>query len=229
MFICVSHQLWLLENLNELWREISEEPQLLVCVQTSTPQWTYNNKYIHNYTFNQKYWNVVTPSEFICHMTLTWSHKKTISSTSLPKSNKVLQLSNTSILYIFDYKSTWMYKVNIQVLVLTDFKMASSWCLMGTSSYSAALEMISKRPLIFVLLFRDRLKVSVKKKKQPLVSVSSTPCSKVTYFSLLFIKHQFSWILFLNQPSMKLTQLNVQWCKHWFYLIYPQIYASTNY
>lgn len=64
---------------------------------------------------------------------------------------------------IFYHKSTWMYKVNMQVLVLTDFKMASSWCLMGTSSYSAALEIISRRPLIFVLLFRDRLKVSVRK------------------------------------------------------------------
>ena len=48
---------------------------------------------------------------------------------------------------------------------LTDFKMASSWCLIGTSSYSAALEMISRSPLILVLLFRDKLKVSVANKQ----------------------------------------------------------------
>lgn len=134
MFICVSHWLRLLENLYELCREISEKTQL--CVQTSNP----------NELIKQIYSQLLIQSKRLecCDCTSFWFH-----------------LSYD--FNIFDYKSTWMYKVNMQVLVLTDFKIASSWCLMGTSSYSAAFEIISKRPLIFVLLFRDRLKVSVRK------------------------------------------------------------------
>lgn len=134
MFSCVSHQLGLLENLKNYAGKFQRK---------------------HNYVFKhpnpmnllqQIYSQLLIQSKRLecCDCTSFWFH-----------------LSYD--FNIFDYKSTWMYKVNMQMLVLTDFKIASSWCLMGTSSYSAAFEMISKRPLIFVLLFRDRLKVSVRK------------------------------------------------------------------
>lgn len=121
-------------KLKELCREISEKTQQ--CVQTSNP----------NELLQQIYSQLHIQSNRLesCDCISFWFH-----------------LSYD--FNIFYHKSTWMYKVNMQVLVLTDFKMASSWCLMGTSSYSAALEIISRRPLIFVLLFRDRLKVSVRK------------------------------------------------------------------
>lgn len=173
MFICVSHQLGLLENLKNYAGKFQRK---------------------HNYVFKHP-----TPMNLL----------QQIYSQLHIQSKRLECCDCTSFWFhlsydfnIFDYKSTWMYKVNMQVLVLTDFKIASSWCLMGTSSYSAAFEIISKRPLIFVLLFRDRLKVSVRK-KQPLELISSSPCSKET--NRIFCSHNYS--------------LNSYYCRFWSWII----------
>lgn len=79
MFICVSHWLSaeLLENLKWIMQGNFRENTTNVYVQTSNPNELINyNKNIHNYTSSQKDWNIVTASrsDFIYHMTLTWSH-----------------------------------------------------------------------------------------------------------------------------------------------------------
>lgn len=66
---------------------------------------------------------------------------------------------------------SWLHKIKIpETVFLTCFNTWSSWWRMGIDSYSAALEMISIRPLTLVLAFNDMLNNSEKTNHQKFTS-----------------------------------------------------------
>ena len=71
-----------------------------------------------------------------------------------------------SLLSFFLFKNNWFRIIHyVECIWFTEHTCASiesSWCLIGISSYSAALEIISSNPLIFVLAFKDMLNVSAR-------------------------------------------------------------------